>query len=1003
LNDPGSAALLNLTAGNSIILNTGSGIAAGNNWSLSLTAGPQNLSTKPTTARTDGIYLDGSAFLQTQNGDIHAWAANEILINATTGSAAGNGIRTLAGGNIDVTALLGNINTGGNLAGYTYSSTAPYYSVSPTLGGISTAAGGNVSLTAGGDVKSVVPSGTSASVAPDAGTGTFGANAGNLTIVAGGNVFGHYVVANGVGKITAGKDIGAATGNTFALSLINGSWHINAPNGNIYLQEVRNPNGVFNNKGFGSGAPGKFLFDYAPDSSVDLSAGIGVYLTDLGIPRPFGAIPVLYPPTLTIEAGPGGVTLQDSVTLFPSPDGDLSITTTGGGSLVGLPINNTLPKLMMSDSQSTRWLNANSFSDADHGSLAELNNPNPISLDISGDMQNLALIVPKVAKIKVDGNMDNVDFSGQNLHPGDVTSIQVGGHIFYRSAYSFVFLPSKIPSLPAIDVPPNVANQWDSIFLLLMDPVAIANLEIPAGLLPSQLRNFANAALLFHSSGALDTGNPGFVYDPTTGRFGFKGPMSQSVLAELSQPLTVIRYGKDGFPMTTTTTDPVTGKTVTHFVTDTINWAPASEVAALFQQSLGAADPNQGAMGLRLGGPGEFDVNAGSISLGNSYGITSLGVYDFEGGLNGGRYQNLAALTPSGANLNVTVAGTLDMLTSTIAVLGGGDLNVTSTGGSMDLGSQELFGSQREIGFGVFNSGSGDVHVTALGDININGSRIASYNGGDIFVKSLEGNVNAGSGGTQFTGVGVSYVDPKTGLAGNYKELVFGSGIVANTLVNPSQVPGSAVTPGDITVETPRGNISGSEGGIVQEALNGNVSAGPKVTLIAGTPPSDGSPGFIGDTDLGDSGVIGGEVNVTATGKIKGLFISRQNSNIKAGTVFTGTVLSGGSANLSAASVSGSSTIIGVGGVSVSGALDVGVSVLGQNVSVNGGASESTLGATAAASTTSQAAANTATSDAKEEVANADDKQDDEKNKKGKRPLLSRRVGRVTVLLPANS
>src|SRR5436189_59108 len=82
------------------------------------------------------------------------------------------------------------------------------------------------------------------------------------------------------------------------------------------------------------------------------------------------------------------------------------------------------------------------------------------------------------------------------------------------------------------------------------------------------------------------------------------------------------------------------------------------------------------------------------------------------------------------------------------------------------------------------------------------------------------------------------------------------------------------------------------------EALNGNVSAGPTVTLTAGTPPSgtegqpDYSPGFQGNIDLGDSGVIGGTINATANGNIKGLVISRQNSTINAAQSFSGTVLS---------------------------------------------------------------------------------------------------------------
>ena len=343
------------------------------------------------------------------------------------------------------------------------------------------------------------------------------------------------------------------------------------------------------------------------------------------------------------------------------------------------------------------------------------------------------------------------------------------------------------------------------------------------------------------------------------------------------------------------------------------------------------------------------------------------------------------------------------MLTSTIAAIGGGDVNVTSTGGSMDLGSQELFGNElREVGFGIINSGNGSVNVTALGDIDINGSRIASYNGGNIFIESLQGNVNAGSGGATYIGVPVSYVDPVTGLAGLYREAVYGSGIVANTLVDTLLVPGSAKVPGNITVETPQGNIVASQGGILQEALNGNISAGPTITLVAGTPPSgtlgqpDYTPGYAGNVDLGDSGVIGGTVNVTANGNITGLVISRQNSDIVAAQNFSGTVLSGGSANVSGGgSVSG--TIVGVVSATVSGGGGVTAQVLSQNANV-GGAAANTLGATATATSTSQSAANQANNDTKTEVASTDNSDEDQKKKKVL-PLIQR-VKRVTVILP---
>jgi len=186
----------------------------------------------------------------------------------------------------------------------------------------------------------------------------------------------------------------------------------------------------------------------------------------------------------------------------------------------------------------------------------------------------------------------------------------------------------------------------------------------------------------------------------------------------------------------------------------------------------------------------------------------------------------------------------------------------------------------------------------------------------------------------------------------------------------------------------------------LQLALDGNVAGGPTVTLVAGTPASGGSPAILGNIDLGDSGLIGGTVNLTAQGNIRGLVVSRQNSTISAAANFSGTLLSAGTADVAAGgSVSG--TIVGVGGISASGGGGVSATLLSQNVSVGGGQSQSTLGNSATATASSQSAAQQASSDTKEQVAANPD--DDEKKKKVKGPVLTRRVGRVTVLLPDKS
>ncbi len=978
---------LSLNAGNNITLNDSAPIRAGTGWGLELTAGSGLApGTTPGTG-ADSIFLNGSAYLQTQDGSIDLFAANQVIVN-------GGAIRTLKGGSINVKTLFGNVNAGFNTGGFTYNfflptPTSPYYSVSSTLGGISTAAGGDVTIDAGGDVISYFPnsSANSTIAAADPGTGAFGAEPGNVTIRAGGSVYGHYVLAHGVGSITAGQNVGSA-GQNLALSLIKGNWNVSAPNGSIYLQEVRNPNGVFNNKA----TAGRHLFDYDSFSGVNLDAGLGVFLTCQSLPRlPGDAPPIILPPSLNISAGDLGVALEGTMTLFPSRHGDLEINTSG--SFVG-----TVPgaELSMSDSALSatgqkRWTTG-AFGNTDHASVPpELNNTTPVQINVGGDMENISLNTIKQTRITVGGDMKDCNFTGQNLHPGDVTSIDVAGQLYNQGSFSYVTLPHPISLLPAEDRPPNSVNNWLSVLYAALNPAAIANVVVPGNLAPSQYAALAGQHLLF-AKGSLDQM---FFYNPATQRLTLNGSMSDSLRDILERPVTVLRYGPDGYPIVSHG----------HFVTDTVTWADASKIRDLYTEGLGAPSLSDASGGYRVGGPGQFNIHAGSISLGNTLGILTAGVGD----PTGNRNLNLAAYTRSGASLNVTVDGDLEMLASTIAALGGGNVTVTSTGGAMDLGSQELLDVERQIvkahnlALGIYTSGKGNVNVTALGDVNIDSSRIAALNGGTVEVKSLEGDVNAGSGGAVAVPVYVYYVDPATHRAAYYGEQVYASGIAALTLVDPSQVPGSPSGPGDITVLTPRGDILASQGGILQEALNGNVSAGPRVTLIAGTKSSGSSQGYVGNIDLGNSGVIGGTVNLDANGSIRGLVISRQNSTIVAQESFNGTVLSGGSANLKAGgTVAG--IVIGVGGVSASGGQGITASLVSQNVSVAGGQAQSTLGTTATASAASQGAAAQASTDTRQQLAsNAVQEDDDKKKKKGKLPVLTRHVGRVTVILPPGS
>jgi len=1046
--DANNSTIINLLAGHNINIgsdqmNGNCGIMAGKNISLSLSAGtPLPAGTVPNSGDY-GIYLwsDGNgndSFLQTKNGSISLWAANEIQVGwegigtATAVNAGAGAITTTAGGSIKASTLYGDVNAGSDYNGYDFpgKNTGPYYKVDPNLGGISTAAGGNVAIIAGGNVYSYLPLGSdpnlsSESYFRDAGTGAFGPEAGDVTVTAGGSVYGHYVVANGTGTIMAEKgNVGSVASDVsyqnqvgFALSLVDGSWTVDAPNGSIYLQEVRNPNGALNAINSSSSNPGWHVFNYDPNDSLTLAAGDAVEILGNDLPRNDGAgnpaPPIVLPPTLNVTAGQGGFVLDDFVTLYQSSYGNVNITTTAGGNFEGDGVN-TLNgnELFMSDSDNSHWNPAdNSFvagGSADYAvTPTEFNNHNPVVINISGNMDNVTVNTSKATQITVGGDMKNSSVITQNLKAGDVSFVKVAGAITYSPLYTFVNLTQPLATVIRGDNP-DPTPQWFDIFSLLVNPAA-ADLTISSSTLADLKNYYDDFDGLAHDqfSGAnfwsFDRGannfsgaNPGFTYNPATLRLGFTGQMSTSLLNYLtSGQLEVVRMGANGLPIVQNG----------HLVLDPVSFADSSTLDALYAASQTASPTRTPALGLQIGGPGEFNVDAGSVSLGNSGGIESLGITGWYDGALESFHNSLAGLTTQGASIHVDAAGNLDMLTSRIVSAYGGDITV-NVGGSMDLGTQEVLVDRSVDAYGIYTTGDSNIRVVADGDINIDGSRIATFNGGDVFVESRYGNVNVGSGGNTF--VNVELISP-TSVAdhdfgpGNYSfsYQVYGSGIVTTSLPQDFEAPGTVVQPGNIIVEIPRGNITSSDAGILQYAMDGSSATGPKITVTAGTPAigqpgdSDYVPAFSGNIDLGHAGVIGGAVDLSAQGNITGVIISRQDSTVNSAGNFSGLVLSSGSANVSAGgSVSGE--IIGVGSANVSGS-SIDATVLSQNASVGGGSAQSTLG-TATGGSTAASAVGTANSENAQKT--TDTEGDDDLNKKKKLPMLQR-VKRVTVLLGA--
>jgi filamentous hemagglutinin family protein len=1006
-----SSGALTLQAGGNIIFGNGSKITDANSWSVTLDAG-YNLANNTINSGVGNIYLNGSSSgtqsgtIQLSAGDINLYAGQNILVGSGS-------VFTTGGGSIFANALAGDINAGTANGGYKF--TVVGSTVGSTLGGISTGAGGNVTLIAGDNISSTPT--VSANQAPGA-SGAYGPEPGNVTLIAGNQILGNYTIANGVGTILTGvqvqstqagilqnpganpttyastlgaletevtqtqnptADVGSST-SPVNLSLINGSWNVWAAD-SIYIGEVRNPNGTFNPNSL-TGPPGEyagntddstvptstsFLFNYAPDAAANFWAANAIALVGANLPRVNGqnqSMPPIYAPILTLNAGAGGVTVDNSIILFPSSEGALQITTRAGGDLVGAVSGTTLTGITMSDSGLPGWA---TFAQGQASTPLYLNNPNPVVLNISGSIESFGLTVPTFAQISVTGNTYNFGFLGQNLSSSQTTFINVTGDITYRGDLTSETLSDPITS-----------TLFSSI--VAGDPALASSLT----------------------------------YDATTGTLTFIGVMTDDT--SLLNP-----------------TD-ANGQPVAFTSAQLASWQSA--ISGLYT---GSQTATLGDQGLAVAGPGNFNISADNIDLGISGGITVLEPD-----------APLAAISPDGADINVTTLGNLEMTSSEIAnegYLGGINLNV---GGTLDVGGEFTTFGDPNAPKGIFTTSSGNISVIATGDVNVDSSRIAAYNGGNVTVESQNGDVNAGAGGAGIVSMNSLEFDPTTGQLTSIAASIPGSGILATT------VPGSDVALGNILVEAPNGSINASAGGILQlsfgEGPGGNVSGpaqihdffkqfirhkislaqlkqdleasdsggsqsggsagGATLEVLAGYELEDGSgnPVYADDLTAGtpvlisanrnidatDSGIIGSNIKLQASGDITGLVIGSASVAINSQENVDVTAFSGGNVDISASGdVSG--TIISGGTADVSGdAIDA--SVVANSISSSGDTSAASLGVPQSNVTenNAQTADDSETAVAKTDIQG----DDDDLKKKGKGISLAAKVSRVTVLLP---
>ena len=924
--------LLKLQAGQDILFGDGARISDANHWSISLQAGV-DFSSGQVVAGRGSIYLNGgvkqtlSGAIETSAGSISLVAGKDVLVG--TGF-----VRTIGQGNIEVQALAGDINTGTKNDGYQFLGTG--YFVSSDLGGISTAAGGNVSLTAGHDVISIPAVLTGQT--PGA-SGAYGSASGDVTVRAGNQILGNFTVRNGTGTLAAGvtvvdgkvssiqnpsSSIGLPT-KAVSLSLVSGAWNVYS-GGDIDLSEIRNPNGTFNrnrttvpvgtypgNEVDGStvAAPAKsaFLFDYAATAAADLWAGNAINLYGANLPRitgQNGKMPPIYPPQLTLDAGAGGIFVQNSLVLFPSPKGALDISTRDGGNLSGAPLSGGLVGITMSDSGLPDY---STFAQGHATAPLHLNDTGRVRVDVAGSISSLNLSVPLAADVQVKGDTYNFGFLGQNPNANSKTTIAVSGNISYRGNLTDVLLADPLPAS-------------------VLDPTLSGNPQVAV-----KLR-----------------------FDAKTGTLTFIGQMTDNELHILLNPLAVVfdQYGQpvlDG-----------DGNTVAQPVA--LSTAQKTAIQALYDASQSAS---LGDNGLAVTGSGLFKVTAHNIDLGISGGITAqvpilLG----------------QQLSLPGAALEVDTTGDLVMTSTRVAnetLRGGITVNV---GGALDVGGQYSTFGDASAPKGIYTTSGGSITVDAQKNVNVDGSRIATYNGGLLSVVSEHGDVNAGSGGSGF--VSFTWLDDSGpgGVIVPRSATIPGSGILTTASLD------SQVVPGNIVVSAPEGSIRANTGGILQLSFNDLPMRQASVDLNAGI-----------DILGGDSGVIGNNLNIKAGRNVEGLLVGSGQTSVAGKNV--NVVAIGGTGVTIAAEGSVKGTVISGGTLNVSGD-SISAALVAKSVNAQGDTSSAAIGVpksnvAAVDSKVSEDASSTASK-------KSDDSADEEeKRRRANLPVVVKTIGRVRVFL----
>jgi hypothetical protein len=505
-------------------------------------------------------------------------------------------------------------------------------------------------------------------------------------------------------------------------------------------------------------------------------------------PNPYYEL-AIYPGTLALESLRGSVTVDNSLTSFPSSNGSISLLAHDnvnlGASQAGsfqLLESDSDPALLPSVASPQGDLFTVTSQLAGLGIVAGAQNAAiPVHLSGAAPDSTLSRVVALTGDVSLDNNNNGselyfaaparvvagqdvlnlaVDF--QNLESTDVSAVIAGRDITYAQ-----------PRAPAGQIEPVLSS------ILVDGP---GTLEIAAG------RNLN----LGSSEGILSRGNLANPNLQATGadislEAGIGTPSSQNFATFISDYLAgSSAYTSDliAYMQPFLRGSPNAAQALSAF-----NALPPAEqeplILEIFFDELRAS-------GRAAAAPGPLNAN-------------------FTRG-----FDAITALFPGGnpdKNQTNPYAGDISLFFSQIYTLDGGNINLLAPGGLINAGlatPPASFGINKPPSqLGVVAQGTGSVNAYTYGDFEVNQSRVFAADGGDILIWSSQGNIDAGRGA-------------KTAISAPPPTITYVNGVP--TVTFPAALTGSGiqtlatstgVLPGDVDLFAPHGVVNANDAGIV--------------------------------------------------------------------------------------------------------------------------------------------------------------------------------------------